>query len=289
MQCQTRSDASAATRKEKLEGLPDGLPRARIGTPSIKDEEETMYKNTMKSAIWLSGLMTVALVAPSLHQPASAANVYAETFLHLKPATADLGEFELDLHVEDEQFKAYFAETLPVNAIRMVMQTDHPAGLSKQHLSSKAAEEYGTVAIKMIVGVEPADYRSPGNLTGQFHCQAVSAPKSYNLSGVGLLCPTGYDAGDAGEFFVEPVFGDAETTSSFRAHFRVVSQKTLDRKGTPDGKPFIGALLNGHQSSLEMSAGSANEEFRNARPLLRLKDLNKPLVLGFTSYEKPGK
>ena len=242
----------------------------------------------LRTGLLIPGLVTLVIGVSTFQLPMSAANAYTETFMHLRPSIGDLGAFAFDLYLEDEDFNASFAETLPVKAIRLVIQTDHPSGLSKADLSNKAKQEFAMVAVKLVVGIEPGDTRATsGILTGQLACQITQAPPRYDLSAIGLHCPTEYDAGDAGEFFIEPIFGDEGFAASFDVHFRVVAQKTSDREGTPAGPPFVGALLNGHQDSLEQSVTGSGERLRNARPLLRLKDPAKPLVLNFSTYARP--
>ena len=228
-----------------------------------------------------------ASAALALSVASAAADSYTETFMHLKPGSDDLSAFVLDLHQEDESYTPAFVETLPVTGIRLVIRTDRPSVLSRQWLEDLAKDEYASVYVSLAVETQPSNHQHHGVVSASLGCQVVSSARTYSVETPGLLCRTEYDAGDDGEFLIEPEFGGDGTAAAFNVHFSVKSQKTSDHEGTPDGPAFIGALLNGRQISLEQSVSDFREFYRNARPLLRLKQPDSPLIVRFGTYPRP--
>lgn len=212
------------------------------------------------------------------------ANAYSETFIHLRADPAPLDRFVVDLYAEDEDYEVSFVETLAVERMALVVKSGPPNGLDPDAL----ADGDRGVLVQLRVGVTPSDTRPDDTaLFGDIFCRGSAPPQGYDTKERGLLCLSAYDAGDAGEFFVVPRFSDNGTLEAAQVYFSVESQKVKDREGTPDGDPFVGALLNGRGLSVDQSIADFSETFANARPIVRLRESGQTVTVKFTDAPVP--
>lgn len=229
-------------------------------------------------------LGSLAICAAAAISAGSPAHAYSETFHHLRAEPRLLDRLVVDLYAENEDYEVSFVETLDVERMTLVVKSGPPNGLDPDALSDG---DRG-VLVQLRVGVTPSDSRPDDTaLFGDIFCRASAPPEGYETKERGLLCLSIYDAGDAGEFFIVPRFSENGALEAARVHFSVVSQKVADNKGTPDGEPFVGALLNGRGLSVDQSVADFSESFPNARPIVRLRDSGSKAVFEFSDAPEP--
>lgn len=229
----------------------------------------------------LFALAAIVGLCCNLGVPAQGADG-VEIYMHLKPGKADFRGLVLDLHLEDpaDDYSYRFVESLPVEGLGLVVQTDSMKGMSRRWLRRKISDK-GSVFVSLSVKATPsAPPVEPKVFSNRLKCSAVRLAKHYSWRAPGLLCLTQFDGGDSGEFFVSPVFQD-DIATEFIMLFRSGEQDGSAASGSAQANPWRDVLFNGEQPGLHSAVTAPRHVYRNARPRLRYKTSGQHLDWSF--------
>jgi len=232
----------------------------------------------------LPALAVATLIALGVSLPVSRADT--EIYVGYKPSALEKGRLVVDVETESGTYEVSPVGTFAVTGLRLIVKTDDPLGFSQATFDALLGKEDERLPfVEIAARIDPAGKSTDFEVySGHLHCAAVRSDKRHGAKGPGLACSTAYDEGDDGSLFLVPRFGQDGVATRFDLYLKDHSQRVGDHKGTPVGAPFVGIMLNAGLYDLDAKRYYASKTFANARPILRLAESKRPLVLSLETF-----